>query len=42
MPDDLPTSEGPMAVTLADILFGGPTSVIRQAGAPGVGPEVAG
>jgi hypothetical protein len=30
-----------MAVTLADIVFGGPTSVIRQAGAPGVGPEVA-
>ena len=30
-----------MAVTLADVVFGGPTSV-RQAGAPGVGPEVAG
>jgi hypothetical protein len=40
-PADRAMSEGPMAVTLADIVFGGPTSVIRQAGAPGVGPEVA-
>jgi len=39
---DMATSEGPMAVTLADVVFGGPTSMIRQAGAPGVRPEVTG
>jgi len=39
---DMATSEGPMAVTLADVVFGGRTSMIRQAGAPGVRPEVTG